>query len=393
MQYKRSHIDTIVGQVFAAHPQASDVIATAGRALQAEVDGELCEVVLEPALGTLSPEDTKGIAMGLMAGNKRLHTLLSSRGSCDFSISVTGVGRFRVNVFKQRGTLAVVMRRLPTSVPSIDSLGLPNVFADIAAQRHGLALVTGGTGQGKSNSLAAVVDRINRTRAVHVVTLEDPVEFVHSHDKATVNQRELGLDFDSFASGLRSAFRQAPKVILVGEIRDRETMAIALEAAGTGHLVLATLHTTDTGAAISRILALFDATEERLIRMRLAESLYCVVGQRLVPDVKGGRVAAFEVLRNTIRVRDHILSGIPSERSFYDLLMDGEAHGMMTFDQSLLELFRQERITEETARLAATDRGRLQQWIDAIRAGRGEKTSDLELEGLEEQSLDEDDLF
>lgn len=392
MQYRRSQIDTIVGQVFATYPNASDIIATAGRALQAEVDGELFEVVLEPALGTLAPEDTKGIAMGLMAGNKRLHALLAGKGSCDFSLSISKVGRFRVNVFKQRGTLAVVMRRLPTSVPTLETLGLPPVFADIASQRHGLALITGGTGQGKSNSLAAVIDRINRTRAVHVVTLEDPVEFVHSHDRATVNQRELGLDFDSFASGLRSAFRQAPKVILVGEIRDRETMSIALEAAGTGHLVLATLHTTDAGAAISRTLALFDAQEERLVRMRLAESLFCVVGQRLVPDVEGGRVAAFEVLRNTLRVREQILTD-SRDRSFYDLLMDGEAHGMMTFDQSLLDLFNQGRITEDTARLAATDRGRLTQWIDAARASRGEKTSDLELEGLEEPPLDEDDLF
>lgn len=392
MQYNRAQIDAIIAQVLENHPDTSDIIATAGRELQAEVDGELCDVLLEPALGRLGPDDTKGIAMGLMAGNKRLHSLLSARGSCDFSMSLRGVARFRVNVFKQRGTLAVVMRRLPTSVPTIEGLRLPDVFADIAGERHGLALITGGTGQGKSNSLAAIIDRINKTRAVHVVTLEDPVEFVHRHEKATVNQRELGLDFDSFASGLRAAFRQAPKVILVGEIRDRETMSIALEAAGTGHLVLATLHTTDAGAAISRVLALFDSQEERLVRMRMAESLLCVVGQRLVPDVDGGRVAAFEILRNTLRVRELIVSGEGQDRTFYDLLSEGEPHGMRTFDQSLMDLFREGAITEDTARLAATDRGRLTQWIDALRSQRGERTSDLELEGLEE-TLDDDDLF
>jgi twitching motility protein PilT len=254
----------------------------------------------------------------------------------------------------------------------------------MALEKNGLILVTGGTGSGKSNSLAALIDRINETRAGHIVTLEDPVEFTHPHKKGTVNQRELGIDFDTFASGLRAAFRQGPKVILVGEIRDAETMEIALQAAGTGHLVLSTLHTTDAGATVNRILGLFSPQEERLVRMRLAECLRFVVSQRLLPKAGGGRVAAFEVLKNTLRVKELILQGENAERTFYNVLETSGTYGMRTFDQHFLALFEAGAIAEETALLSASDRSRLGQMIDRAKALRGEKATSLVLEGLED---------
>jgi pilus retraction protein PilT len=280
-----------------------------------------------------------------------------------------------------------VLRRLPSRIPAMEELGLPRAFQEMAQEKNGLILVTGGTGSGKSNSLAALIDRINETRAGHIVTLEDPVEFTHPHKKGTVNQRELGIDFDTFASGLRAAFRQGPKVILVGEIRDAETMEIALQAAGTGHLVLSTLHTTDAGATVNRILGLFSPQEERLIRMRLAESLRFVVSQRLLPKAGGGRVAAFEVLKNTLRVKELILQGESAERTFYGVLETSGTYGMRTFDQHFLSLFAAGAITEETAMLSASDRSRLGQMIDRVKAERGEKGSSLVLDGLEDDAL------
>jgi twitching motility protein PilT len=252
-----------------------------------------------------------------------------------------------------------------------------------------VVLITGGTGTGKSNSLAALVDAVNAERAVHIVTLEDPVEFVHAHKKGVVSQRELHTDFDSFASGLRAALRQAPKVIMVGEIRDRETMEIALQAAGTGHLVLATLHTSDAGTTISRVLGLFEQHEERLVRMRLAESLRYVISQRLLPRIGGGRVAAFEILRNTLRVRELVLQGEQGGKSFYEVLEEGGTHGMNTFDQSLFALFEQGSIDEDTALLSASDRARLVRLLDRLKNSRGESVSDLRLSGIEED-LDAD---
>jgi twitching motility protein PilT len=251
----------------------------------------------------------------------------------------------------------------------------------MALEKYGLILVTGGTGTGKSTSLAALIDAINSQFAKHIVTLEDPIEFVHVHKKGVVNQRELGIDFDTFASGLRAALRQAPKVILVGEIRDRETITIALEAAETGHLVLGTLHTSDAGQTINRIIGMFELSEERLIRARLAESLKFVVSQRLMPRIGGGRVAAFEILRNNLRIKELILKGESEDKTFYNVIFDGDAYGMITFDQYLLNLFEQEIITEEIAMLNASDRSRLKQMIDKVKAKRGEKVTDIE--GLE----------
>ncbi|MDO9083028.1 MAG: PilT/PilU family type 4a pilus ATPase, partial [Humidesulfovibrio sp.] len=290
--------------------------------------------------------------------------------------------RFRANIFSQRGSLALVLRRLPSKIPDMGELGLPGAFLDMATEKHGLILVTGGTGAGKSNSLAALIDRINSTSAGHIVTLEDPVEFTHPHKLGTVNQRELGIDFDTFASGLRAAFRQGPKVILLGEIRDPETMEIALQAAGTGHLVLSTLHTTDAGSTIGRILGLFSPSEERLIRMRLAESLRFVVSQRLLPREGGGRVAAFEVLKNTLRIKELIQQGESGDKTFYSVLEAGGAFGMQTFDQHFLALFEAGAISEETALLSASDRSRLGLLLDRAKSVRGQKVTSLVIEGL-----------
>jgi twitching motility protein PilT len=384
MSMTRSQFDALMAQVLDQHPEVADVIITTGKPIQAEVHGELKDAVTQPDLGKLSALVTKAMALALMGENARLQKALTSKGSCDLSYALPGRGRFRVNIFSQRGSLAMVMRRLPARIPTMEELGLPAAFQEMASEKNGLILVTGGTGSGKSNSLAALVDRINETKAGHIVTLEDPVEFTHPHKKGTVNQRELGIDFDTFASGLRAAFRQGPKVILVGEIRDPETMEIALQAAGTGHLVLSTLHTTDAGATIGRILGLFSPSEERLIRMRLAECLRYVVSQRLLPKVSGGRVAAFEVLKNTLRVKELIMQGESPERTFYSVLESSGTYGMQTFDQHFLALFEQGVIAEETAMLSASDRSRLGQMIDKAKAVRGENATSIVLEGLED---------
>lgn len=382
MNMTRAQLDAIMAQVLDLHPGVADIIVTTGKPIQAEVDGVLKDAVTTPDLGKLSALMTKAMAVALMGENLRLQKTLAAKGSCDLSYAIPGKGRFRANIFSQRGSLAMVLRRLPSRIPTMEELGLPAAFLDMAKEKHGLILVTGGTGSGKSNSLAALIDRINTTLAGHIVTLEDPVEFTHPHKLGTVNQRELGIDFDTFASGLRAAFRQGPKVILVGEIRDPETMEIALQAAGTGHLVLSTLHTTDAGSTIGRILGLFGTGEERLIRMRLAESLRFIVSQRLLPRVDGGRVAAFEVLKNTLRVKELILQGESADKTFYNVLETSGTSGMQTFDQHFLSLFEAGSITEETALLSSSDRSRLGQMIDRAKTAKGEKVTSLVIEGL-----------
>jgi len=380
----RQQFDALMAQVLERHPDVADIIITTGKPIQAEVHGDLKDAPTAPDLGKLSPLMTKAMALTLIGENARLQKSLAGKGSCDLSYALPGKGRFRVNIFSQRGSLAMVLRRLPSVIPTMEELGLPQAFHEMAAERHGLILVTGGTGSGKSNSLAALIDTINQTRAGHIVTLEDPVEFTHPHKLGTVNQRELGIDFDTFASGLRAAFRQGPKVILLGEIRDPETMEIALQAAGTGHLVLSTLHTTDCGSTIGRILGLFSPGEERLIRMRLAESLRFVVSQRLLHKVGGGRVAAFEVMKNTMRIRELVLQGEGGEKTFYGVLETSAAFGMQTFDQHFLALYEAGVIDEDTALFAASDRSRLGQMIDKSKTRRGEKVTSLVLEGLED---------
>ncbi|GAB1410034.1 PilT/PilU family type 4a pilus ATPase [Desulfovibrionales bacterium] len=378
---QRAHLDHFLTQILHHAPDASDIIFTVNKPIQVEVHGELTDARLDPNPGPLLPLQVEAIAMCLMGRQLRLYEDQIRSGSCDLSYELPGQCRFRVNVLGQKGSLAIVMRKLTSRVPTIEDLGLPDVFYKMAKEKFGLILITGATGTGKTTSLAALIDNINASFRKHIVTLEDPIEYVHTHKQGTVNQRELGQDFSTFASGLRAALRQAPKVILVGEIRDRETISIALEAAETGHLVLGTLHTSDTGQTINRIIGMFELQEERLIRSRLSESLKFVVSQRLMPRLGGGRIAAFEILKSTMRIKDVILNGESEEKNFYTIVDSGDAYGMITFDRFLANLFYEHTITEEVALFSATDKSRLAQLLDKIKSARGERVT--QIEGLE----------
>jgi twitching motility protein PilT len=371
----RSHFDHLIGLTLAQAPSLSDILFTVGKRVQAEHHGELTDMDLP--LGPLVARQTEAMAQVLMGRSVRLYRDLVEKGSCDLSYEHPSRIRFRVNIFWQRGSIALVLRQLSSQAPTMAQLNLPPLFADMAKEKFGLILVTGATGTGKSTSLAALIDEINEKKAVHIVTLEDPVEFVHPHKRGTVNQRELGQDFDSFASGLRAALRQAPKVILVGEMRDRETVETALQAAETGHLVLGTLHTSDTGQTINRIIGMFDSSEEQLIRQRLGASLKFVVSQRLMSKVGGGRVAAFEILRNNLQIRELILTGESGDKTYYGAVESGSTFGMFTFDQYLLGLYEKNLIDRDTALANSTDRAKLTLAIDQVRLSRGEKVSDL----------------
>ena len=304
-------------------------------------------------------------------------TDLLKEGSCDLSYELAGMARFRVNIFSQMGNYSIVLRKLESIVPSCAELGLPEAYYKIAREKNGIVLVTGATGTGKTTSLAAIINEINEKSSVHIVTLEDPVEYTHPQKNATVNQRELGKDFDTFASGLRAAMRQAPKVILVGEMRDRESVEIALSAAETGHLVLSTLHTIDAGQTINRIIGMFPRDEENQIRVRLADAIRWIACQRLLPKIGGGRVAAFEAVSTSLRVKDVILHGESEGKTFNDIITQGRAFGMMTFDDCIIDLYNKDLITENTAIAFATNRAIVNRGIDAIRKTRGEQTSNL----------------
>jgi twitching motility protein PilT len=381
----KSQFDYIIGQVLSRVPQTSDIIFTVGKPVQAEVDGEFKEIKVKPDIGPLVPWQVESMAASMMGTNLRHFRDLVQQGSCDLSYEVRGRGRFRVNIFSQKGSLAIVMRKLPEEVPTAKKLGLPEIFEKMAQEKYGLLLVTGATGTGKSTSLAALINAINSDNRKHIVTLEDPIEFVHPHKAGVVNQREMGVDFDAFSSGLRAALRQAPDIILVGEIRDRETLTIALEAAETGHLVLGTLHTGDAAQTINRIIGMFELSEERFIRGRLSESLKYVVSQRLMPKKDGGKIAAFEVLVNNLRIRELIMNGEDGEKNFYEVLHTSSAYGMNTFDDYLFQLYQEGVVSESVAMLHASEKARLGQMLDKLKAEQGEKVTDID--GLE---LDED---
>jgi twitching motility protein PilT len=371
-------VDTILSHILDTYPTVSDVNITVGKPFQVEVDGELTTVSLPTPIATLTPFHTETFALQLLNNDRRGIRLLLEQGSTDISYAVGDRARFRVNIFSGRGVYAIVMRRLATRIPTVEELRLPAIVNDIAVEKNGLVLVTGATGSGKSTTLAAVLCKVNQTRAVHVVTLEDPVEFLHPHEKSTFNQRELGLDFDTFDNGLRAALRQAPKIILVGEMRDRATVEIALHAAETGHLVLSTLHTIDAGQTIDRIVGMFEQAEEHLVRGRLASMLRWIVAQRLVPKIGGGRLAMLEIMRTSLRVQDSILHGESDGKTFYEIIEAGVAVGMQTFDKSLLQAYEDGLISEQTAMAYASQRSLVRRGIDRIKNARGEKTTDLE---------------
>ena len=375
---RKAEIDDMLATLLDSHGNVSDVNVTVDRPPQVESSGELVGVPVDPPIESLTPFQTEIFALNLINSDRRLCQFLVEQGSCDSSYWLPGKARFRVNIFSQRGNISVVLRKLETKIPTLDELKLPEAFRKMTSEKNGLILVTGATGSGKTTSLAALLNEFNSTRSIHIVTLEDPVEYVHPNRKATFNQRELGGDYDSFANGLRAALRQAPKIILVGEMRDRETAELALTASETGHLVLSTLHTVTAGQAINRIVGMFDQEEERQIRQRLADTVRWVVGQRLLPKVGGGRLAVHDILGNTIRSNELILNGESEGKSFYEIQEVGEPFGMMTFDQAIVRSYEAGIITEETAVAYATRKAIVQRGIDHVKQTRGEKTSDVE---------------
>lgn len=378
-------VDAILGFVLEHHPSVSDVNVSVGKPIQVEVDGDLAAVDLPEPVTALTPFQTERFALQLLRNDRRAIRMLIEEGSADISYGVDERARFRVNIFQTRGSYAIVMRRLATRIPTVEELSLPPILNDIGSAKNGLVLVTGATGSGKSSTLAAVLRKVNQTRSVHIITLEDPIEFVHHHDQATFNQRELGTDFDTFDTGLRAALRQAPKIILVGEMRDRATIEIALHAAETGHLVLSTLHTIDAGQTINRIIGMFEQSEEQLIRNRLGSMLRWIVAQRLMPKIGSGRVAAIEIMRQNLRVQETIVHGESEGKTFYEIIDAGVSAGMQTFDKSIIESYEKGLVTEETALAYASQRSEMLRGIDRVKNARGEKTTDLE--GL---ALDQD---
>ncbi|MEQ8162775.1 MAG: PilT/PilU family type 4a pilus ATPase [Smithellaceae bacterium] len=374
---RKQEIDYILGKMLDSHKNVSDLNITVGKTFQVESSGQLLSVDIEPPFDNLTPFQTEVFALNLINYDRRLTEMLLTQGSCDLSYELPGKARFRVNIFSQRGNYSIVLRKLETKIPTIDGLGLPEPFKRMAEEKNGIILVTGATGSGKSTSLAAMLDAINEVKPYHIITLEDPVEFGHPHKKATFNQREMGQDFDTFANGLRAALRQAPKVILVGEMRDRETVEIAMSAAETGHLVASTLHTVDAGQTINRILGMFSIEEEKQIRIRLADTVRWIVCQRLLPKEGGGRIAAFEIMGTNLRVKDTILNGESEGKTFYEIIQASKAYGWITFDDYIVELYKQGLISEETAKAYASNKGIVGRGIDSVKSSRGEKTTDL----------------
>src|SRR5947208_3558220 len=337
--------------------RVSDLISSPYRPPQVELGGQL---VVVPGLPVLSAQDTARLAADLIGANKRAADFLKNDGACDTSYSIPDLARFRVNVFRQRGTYAIVMRTIPMVIPSFDDLKLPPQLKDIAGLKNGIVLVTGPTGSGKSSTLAAIIRLINETKAYHIVTIEDPIEFMHPHGKSTIHQRELHSDTPTFALALRAALRQAPKVILVGEMRDRETIEIALTAAETGHLVLSTLHTIDASKTVERVIGTFEAGDQHSVRMRLASSFRYFISQRLIPKKGGGRAVLLEVLKSTMRTRDYIQEGEAEGKTLLDAMKDGELDGMQYFDGEIEKLVRGGVISYATGLLYATNPGNLQ---------------------------------
>ncbi len=375
---RKAEIDYMLDKMLFTFPNVSDLNISVDRPLQVESSGQLTKVPIEPEIETLTPFQTEIFALNLINSDRRLSQILLQQGSCDSSYFLVGKARFRVNIFSQRGNYSVIMRKLETVIPTLKDLNLPEAFYKMPKEKNGLILVTGATGSGKSTSLAALLREFNETRSIHIVTLEDPVEFVHSNIKATFNQRELGGDFDTFANGLRAALRQAPKIILVGEMRDRETVELGLKASETGHLVLSTLHTVDAGQTINRIVGMFEQEEEKQIRQRLAETVRWIIGQRLVPKEGGGRLAIHDILGNNIRTKESILMGESDGKTFYEIQEASVPFGMQTFDQALVKAFEEGKVTAETAETYSTRKAIVQRGIDRIKQGRGEKTTDIE---------------
>lgn len=345
----------IIERMLCVSDKISDLNFSVGQPPQVEINGKLTPV--RPlGIQKLTPFQTEMIALSLMRSNPEAAKRLVHTGSTDLSYSLPSRMRFRVNIFQQRGTYSIVMRVIPTNIPTLDTLHLPKQLSGIADERNGIVLVTGPTGSGKSSTLAAIIDLINERHNYHIVTIEDPIEFLHMHKNSTINQREVGTDASDFPSALRATLRQAPKVILIGEMRDYETTEIALEAAETGHLVLSTLHTIDASKTIDRIIGLYTKNEEKVIRTRLAQTFRYIISQRLIPRADdGGRIAAVEILKSTPRTREYIQEGESEGKSLLDAMRDGQIDGMQDFDMVIKEMIERKTVTLEDGLAFATN--------------------------------------
>jgi twitching motility protein PilT len=347
-------VNPLLAKMLDVAPGISDLNLSVGKPPQVEIEGQLRPVPFA-GLEKLAPYHVELAAMRLLRGKRDLTERLLRTGSVDLSYSLPQKTRFRVNVFSQRGSYSVVLRVIPNKIPTVEELGLPQQLNEITQERNGIVLVTGPTGSGKSTTLAAIINKMNRESSIHIITIEDPIEYLYPSLKATINQREVGADTETFALALRAALRQAPKVILVGEMRDVETIQTALEASETGHLVLSTLHTIDASKTIDRIVGVFPKNEERQIRTRFSQSFKWIVSQRLVPQKIGGRMAVCEILRGTSRTRDYIREGEKEGKSLLDAMEDGALEGMQTFDSELKRLIEAGAVDEETALSYATN--------------------------------------
>lgn len=374
----------LITAMLKSHGHVSDLIFSPGRAPQIEVSGQLVELKFK-GLECLSAQDTDNIARDLMGKNEHPIRKLEQEGSADLSYGVAGVGRFRVNIFRQRGSCAVVMRVIPDRIPGFEELNLPAKLRDMVQLRNGIVLVTGPTGSGKSSTLAAVIDMMNTEKAFHILTIEDPIEFLHRHKKATIHQRELHSDTPTFSLALRAALRQAPKVILVGEMRDRETIEIALEASETGHLVLSTLHTIDAAKTVERIVGAFPMSDQQGIRNRLSKAFRYIVSQRLMPRQDGkGRIAVIEILASTMRTREYVEKGETEGKSLLDAMRDGDTEGMQHFDGEIEKLIRSGVVSMETGLAFSTNAGNLRLELADFKEGSSNtKKSETPTENIE----------
>jgi len=349
----------LITAMLKSNGHVSDLIFSPGRAPQIEVSGELVQLKFK-GLESLTPDDTRFIAYDIIGKNEHPVRKLEEDGSADLSYGLTGVARFRVNIFRQRGTYAIVMRVIPNVIPGFQQLNLPPQLEEIVHLRNGIVLVTGPTGSGKSSTLAAIIDKMNEDKAFHILTIEDPIEFLHRHKRATIHQRELHSDTPTFALALRAALRQAPKVILVGEMRDRETIEIALEAAETGHLVMSTLHTIDASKTVERIIGVFPQSDQQGIRTRLGKAFRYIISQRLMPKKDNkGRIAAIEILKATMRTREYVEKGEGEGKTLLDAMRDGDTEGMQHFDGVIEKFIREGLIEFETGMAFSTNPGNM----------------------------------
>ncbi len=383
----KAHFDSLLNTILDSHEGTADLFFVVGRPFQVEAFGKLKPVEVHPPIEILTPFQVERIVNRLVGHDPRLVRDLVETGSCDSSYAVAGRCRLRVNIFRQRGNYGIVMRILATKIPTLAELNLPPIFQKMTAEKTGLILVTGATGSGKTTTLAALLNEFNEKLPGHIVTLEDPIEFVHPHKTSTFCQRELGNDYNNFATGLRAALREAPKVIFVGELRDRETTEIAVTAAETGHLVVSTLHTINAGQSFNRILGMFEQAEQSQMRQRLAETMRYIVAQRLAPKIGGGRQLVMEIMGSNLRVREAILLGEQEERNFYDITAASSTYGWQTFDQSVLASYKAGLIEEETALAYSTRKAVVGRGIDQVKQANGlgvKESSGMRMSGFVE---------